>query len=240
MIIYFKNETFDTIVIELGENHIEIKNGMKIRVDSETNRIKFNCYPNQYSKFKTMKTIKFVVLDYNFILNVLYDISVKYEEAEIRLTEKEVKGDHAETYRFLNINDDCIEILNREFKVKDEEESKLQLADYKRRNEKAPKYLKVFDVLQTICYIGVPSGIIFLGVWYFADALTALYVTVLIAAIGLAAGLLIRNLIKKFTKKLNKPGEYENNLYVDENSFFQNEYISNVINNYDKRQLGSK
>ncbi len=240
MIVNFKNETFDTIIIELGENHIEIKSGMKIRVDSETNRIKFNCYPNQYSKFKTMKTIKFVVLNYNFILNVLYDISVKYEEAEIRLTEKEVKGDHAESYIFLNINDDCIEIVNREFKVKDEEKSKFQLADYKRRDEKASKYLKVFDVLQTICYVGIPCGILFFGVWYFADALTALYVTVLIAAVGLVAGLLIRKLIKKVTKKLDKLGEYENDLYVDTNSYFQNEYISNVINNYDKRQLDSK
>lgn len=235
MIVYFKNETSDTIIIELGENHIEIKSGMKIRVDSETNRIKFNCYLNQYSNFKTMKSIKFVVLSYNFILNVLYDISVKCEEAEIRLTEKEVKGDHAETYRFLSINDDCIEILNKEFKVKDQEKSKLQLAEYRRRDERASKYLKVFDVLQIICYISVPCGILFFGAWYFADELTALYVTVLIAIIGLVAGLLLRNLIKKVNKKLDKLGKYQNYLYVDTNSYFQNEYISNVINNYVNR-----
>lgn len=235
MIVYFKNETSDTIIIELGENHIEIKSGMKIRVDSETNRIKFNCYLNQYSNFKTMKSIKFVVLSYNFILNVLYDISVKCEEAEIRLTEKEVKGDHAEKYRFLNINDDCLEILNKEFKVKDQEKSKLQLAEYRRRDERASKYLKVFDVLKIICYIGVPCGILFFGAWYFADELTALYVTVLIAIIGLVAGLLLRNLIKKVNKKLDKLGKYQNYLYVDTNSYFQNEYISNVINNYVNR-----
>lgn len=230
MIVIFRNETSSPIILELGENIIEIKSGMQITADSDTARMQFNCYLNYDSQFKTMKFPSFVVLHYNFIVNSFYDVILKRDKTVIKFTEKEAKGDHSEKYRFLDINGDYFEILNKEFKVRDEEKSKLQLSEYRRRDEKATNVLRVFDVLQTICYVGVPGGILFFGTWYFANLLTALYVTVPTAIVGVLVGLLIRNLLKKVNNKLEKLGEYENDLYVDDDSYFQKEYILNVIN----------
>lgn len=229
MIVNMINNTANTIFVELGINHIEIKSGMKIRVDSDTNRMQFNCYLNCDSEFKTMKFPKFIVLNYNFILNSFYDVQIKRDETEMFFTEKEAKGDHLETYKFLNIDGDSFEILTKDFKVKDEEKSKFQLADYRKREEKASKYVKVYDVLQSICYVGVPGAILFFGIWYFANLLTALYVTVPVAIVGVLVGLLIKYILAKVVKKLDKIAGNDNDLYVDENSYFQKEYILSVI-----------
>lgn len=232
MIVFLKNKTSDSIIIELGENSVEIKSGMKIRVESTTDRIKFNCYLNCDNEFKTMKFPKFIVLYYNFILNSSYDVLLKRNETEINITEKEAKGEHAEAYKFLDINGDFFEIMIKEFKVKDEEKAKLQLSDYKIRDEKWSKYLKIFDVLQSICYIGVPGGILFFGVWYFTNIVTALFVTVPIAIVGVFVGMLIKKIIRKFNKKLDRLTENKYDLYVDEKSYFQKEYILSVISKY--------
>lgn len=229
MIICFKNETNSTVILDLGENHIEIKSGMQIRVNSDTDRVKFNCYLNCDNYFKTAKYPDFIVLNYNFILNVFYDVRLKCDETEIKLIEKEVKGDHADTYRFFQIYGEQFEIRNCTFAVKDAEKAKSQIADYQKKDKKVSKYVRVFDVLQTIFYVGIPSAIVFFGVWYFANFLTALYVTVPTIIVGVLVGVLIKNMINKFGKKIDNLTKIKNDLYVNTDSYFEQEYIISVI-----------
>ena len=236
MIVNMINSTSGTIFVELGTHHIEIKSGMKIRVDCKTDRLDFNCYINCDSEFKTMKFPKFVVLNYNFILSAYYDLLLKCDEAKINFAIKEVKGEHSETYKFLDIDGDSFEILMKDFKVKDEEKAKAQLYEYRKRDERASKYLKVFDVLQSICYIGVPCGILFFGIWYFTNILTALYITIPTAVVGVVIGLLIKKITNNFNNKLDRLAQNQNDLYVDENSYFQKEYILSAVNSSNKNR----
>lgn len=229
MIVNLKNNTAGTIFIALGGAPIEIKSGMAIRVDSETNRLQFHCYPNRYSTFKTPKFPGFIVLEHNFVLTAFYDILLKDEITELEFTEKQAKGDHAETYCFLAINPGRFEVKDRAFQVKDEKDARSQLLQYRQKDEKAAKRLKVLDILQTICYVGVPGCILFFGIWHFVDLLTALYITVPVAIVGVLAGLLIKKLLAKVNKKINKFTQDSNDLYVDTDSYFQKEYIFNVI-----------
>lgn len=233
MIIVFKNETAYPVILELGENIIDIKSGTSIRVDSKTERINFSCYLNSDNVFKTMKFPKFIVLYYTFILDSFYDVLLRRDETEIKFVEKEVKGKHSETYKFLDISGDPFEILLKDFKVKSSDIAKAQLSEYRKRDEKASKYLKVFDVLQSFFYIGVPGCILFFGIWYFTNILTALYITIPTAIVGVVIGLLIKKTINNFNKKLDRLTQNKNDLYVDENSYFQKEYILSVIGRTD-------
>lgn len=230
MTVSMENKTPHTVMIELGGDRTEIKSGMKIRADCKADRLDFNCYINCDSEFKTMKFPKFVVLHYNFSLSTYYDLLLKRDEAKISFVIKEVKGDHLETYKFLDVDGDFFEILTKDFKVKDEEKAKLQLAGYQKREDRASKYVKVYDVLQSICYVGVPGGILFFGIWYLTNLWMALYVTVPVAVVGVLVGLFIKYILNKFVKKLDKLAGTENDLYVDTNSYFQKEYILNIMN----------
>lgn len=228
MIVNFKNTTLNTVIIELKDDCLELKSGMEISVNSETNRIAFNCYSNQSSNFKTLK---FLILSYNFILNSSYDLLLNSETVFIQLVEKEIKGEHTETYKFIDVISDNISVIDNQFEIKDEAYDKQQILNYEKQEKKATKIAKVFDVLQSICYIGLPGIIIFFGVWYYSNILTALYIIVPLSAISIIVGLLIKKLINKFNKKLDEKID-DNNvhaLYIDTWSYFEKEYIYSVV-----------
>lgn len=230
MIVNFKNTTLNTVIIELQDECIELKSGMEISVNSETNRIAFNCYSNQSSNFKT---IKFVVFNYNYILNSSYDLLLNSETVFIKLVEKEIHGDHVETYKFIDVISDNISVIDNQFEIKDEAYAKQQILNYEKQEKKATKIVKVIDVLQSICYIGLPFGIIFFGVWYYSNILTALYIIVPLSVIAVIVGLLVRKILNKFNKKLDEiiddDDKDKHDLYVDKWSYFEKEYIYSVV-----------
>lgn len=226
MIVKFKNTTLNTVIIELKDDCIELKSGMEISVSSETDRIVFNCYSNQSSNFKTFK---FLVLSYNFILNSSYDLLITAETVLINLVEKEIRGEHAETYKFIDVISDNISVVNNQFKIKDELYAKQQILNYEKQDKKATKIAKVFDILQSVCYIGLPAIIIFFGVWYYTNILTALYTIVPLSVISIIVGLLIKKLINKFNKKVEKLNTNNRDLYIDTRSYFEKEYIYSVV-----------
>lgn len=226
MIVYFKNETADTIFIKLGKNDIKLKSGTRVSIDSETNRIQFSCQPD---KISTFKVCKIVITKYNFILNAFYDVFINSENTEIRFFEKEVSGNHADNYTFIDIEADNILINSKNFKVADEIIAKSQIEDVNKKDEKLAKIASVFDVMQTICYIGIPALIIFIGVWYYANIKTALMIIIPLTVIGIVVGLIIKKLIGKFNNKLERlNGKYED-LYVNTDSLFDSKYILSIV-----------
>lgn len=92
--------------------------------------------------------------------------------------------------------------------------------------------MKIIDALQTICYIGVPALIIFLGIWYFVDFKNAISVIIILGIVGIVIGLLLKKVISKFNNKIDKANaRFDNaNQYVDTNSFFDRAYILSVLN----------
>ena len=75
--------------------------------------------------------------------------------------------------------------------MQDEASAKEQLAVAREKEIKLEKRLKIIDTLQTICYIGVPALIIFLGIWYFVDFKNAISVIIILGIVGIVIGLLL-------------------------------------------------
>lgn len=234
MTVYFINKTENTVIVELGNNKIKINNGKKIKVDSKTNRILFSCYTTENSTFKYLPLTKSVILEYNFILNSLYELTFESDFYEINLVQKQVKGSNLERYKFIDLQLSSGNINRKEFCVQDELSIKNQLFAAREREKKLEKKLRIVDVMQSICYIGIPALIIFIGTWYISDFKTALYILIPLTIIGVTVGLLLKKVIGKFINKLdeiNAKYENETNKFSDINSFFDKSYIYSVLNN---------
>ena len=99
---------------------------------------------------------------------------------------------------------------------------------------KIEKISKIADVVQSICYIVIPASIIFFGIWYFTDLLTALYIIIPLSVIAVMVGLSLKYVINKFNNKLDKiNSKFEKSItdnYKSINSFFDKDYIYNVMN----------
>lgn len=125
-------------------------------------------------------------------------------------------------------------VSNKEFCVKDELLAKNQLFSAREKEMKLEKKLKVVDIFQTVCYVGIPALIIFFGIWRFVDLKTAVLILIPLMAVGIAIGLLLRKTMNKFNKKLDKMNskfEKGNEKFIDFNSFFDKNYIYDVLNN---------
>lgn len=234
MTIILINRTGTSVTVELNNDKIELNNNERIDVDIKTNNIRFNCFLNESSTFKHLPLSKSVIVEYNFVLNSAYDLTVYNDNCEINLVKKQIKGDNLEQYRFVDLQFSSGCIKYKEFFVQDEMLAKEQLSVARKKEIKLEKRLRIIDILQTICYIGIPALIIFLGLWYYIDFKTALIVIIPLSIIGIVIGLLLKKIISKFNNKLDKINskfEKANDKYVDVNSFFDKNYINSILNN---------
>lgn len=234
MTVILINKTGKPVIVELNNDKIELNNNERINVSLETNNIRFNCFLNEISTFKYLPLSKSVIVEYNFILNSLYDLTIYNDNCEINFVQKQIKGDNLEWYKFVDLQFSSGYINNKEFFVQDEMLAKEQLSVAREKEIKLEKRLRIIDILQTICYIGIPALIIFLGIWYFVDFKTALVVIIPLTIIGIVIGLLLKKIISKFNNKLdqiNSKFEKTNDKYVDVNSFFDKNYINSILNN---------
>lgn len=234
MIIYFNNKTVDSLVLELNQEKILLKSGDKIKTDSETNKIKFNCYLNECSKFKYLPLSKSVIIEYSFILNSFYDVVFNQQVCEIDFIKKRVKGNNLDCYTFIDLQLNGGNINSKEFCVLDEISAKSQLLTIHKKEAKLEKKLKIVDIIQTVCYIGIPALIIFAGIWYFVDIKTALCILIPLTILAVAIGLLLKKAINRFNNKLDKINSKFQKANVEfdgVNSFLDKNYIRNVLNN---------
>ena len=216
MTVYFINESENTVIVELGNDRIKINNENQIKVECETNQMRFNCYPDEKSAFKFMPLSKSVIIEYNFVLNSLYNLTFDNDECEVKFVPKQIKGNNLDCYKFIDLQISNGNINGMEFSVLDESSAKQQLIAVRKKEIKLENKLKVIDILQSVCYVGIPGLIIFFGLWYFVDLITALYVVIPLIIVATAIGLIL----KKGTDK-----------FVDFNSFFDKNYILSVLNN---------
>lgn len=231
MTVILINKTDKRVIVELNNNKFELNNNEKINISLETNNIQLNCFSDEISTFKYLPLSKSVIVEYDFVLAALYELTL-YNNCEITLVQKQIKGDNLELYKFvdLQLNNGCVN--NKAFYVQDEASAKEQLAVAREKEIKLEKRLKIIDALQTICYIGVPALIIFLGIWYFVDFKNAISVIIILGIVGIVIGLLLKKVISKFNNKIDKANSrFDNvNQYVDTNSFFDRAYILSVLN----------
>lgn len=234
MTVILINKTGKPVIVELNNDKIELNNNERISVSLKTNNIRFNCFLNEISTFKYLPLSKSVIVEYNFVLNSLYDLTIYNDNCEINFVQKQIKGDNLEWYKFVDLQFSSGYINNKEFFVQDEMLAKEQLSVAREKEIKLEKRLRIIDILQTICYIVIPALIIFLGIWYFVDFKTALVVIIPLTIIGIVIGLLLKKIISKFNNKLdqiNSKFEKTNDKYVDVNSFFDKNYIKSILNN---------
>lgn len=234
MIVYFNNKTANSLVLELNQDKIQLKSGEKIKFGSERNKMQFHCYLNENSEFKYLPLSKSVITQYSFILNSFYDLIFDKDICEIDLVQKQIRGNNLECYTFIDLQFTGGKINNKEFYVLDELSAKKQLSASQEKEAKLEKKLKIADIMQTICYIGIPALIIFFGIWYFVDITTTLYIIFSLSIIAITVGLLLKKLINKFNNtldKINSKFEKANDKYVDVNSFFDKNYICSVLSN---------
>lgn len=235
MTVYFVNKTGKTVIVELNKDKFKLNNNEKISFNSETNELRFNCCLNEASTFKYLPLSKSVIVEYSFVLNSLYDLTLCGNNCELEFVEKQIKGNNLELYKLvdLQLSANCY-VNSKEFYVADEAAAKKQLSVAREKEIKLEKRLKVFDILQDICYIGIPALIILIGIWYFVDFKTALGLMIPLTIVAVAIGLLLKKLIFKFNNKLekfNSKSEKKTNLYVNTNSFFNKEYILDLLKN---------
>lgn len=231
MTVILINKTDKRVIIELNNNKFELNNNEIINISLETNNVQLNCFSDEISTFKYLPLSKSVIVEYDFVLASLYGLTL-YNNCEITLVQKQIKGDNLELYKYvdLQLNNGCIN--NKAFYVQDEASAKEQLAVAREKEIKLEKRLKIIDALQTICYIGVPALIIFLGIWYFVDFKNAISVIIILGIVGIVIGLLLKKVISKFNNKIDKANaRFDNvNQHVDTNSFFDRAYILSVLN----------
>lgn len=232
MTVILINKTGKPVIVELNNDKIELNNNERINVSLETNNIRFNCFLNEISTFKYLPLSKSVIVEYNFVLNSLYDLTIYNDNCEINFVQKQIKGNNLELYKFVDLQLSSGYINNKEFFVQDEMLAKEQLSVAREKEIKLEKRLRIIDILQTICYIGIPALIIFLGIWYFVNFKTALGVIIPLTIIGIVIGLLLKKIISKFNNKLNQINSKfdKTTQYIDTNSFFDKDYILNVLN----------
>lgn len=231
MTVFLINKTGKTVIVELNNDKIELNNDERINVNIETNSIRFNCYLNEISAFKYLPLSKSVIVEYNFVLNSLYDLSIYNDNCEINFVQKQIKGNNLELYKFVDLQLSSDYINSKEFLVLDEMLAKKQLSVARKKEAKLEKRLRIIDILQTICYIGIPALIIFFGIWYFVDFITALCIIISLTIVGVVVGLLLKKIISKFNNKLDQyNSKFEKtNHYFDTNSLFDKDYILSVI-----------
>lgn len=234
MITHFINNTEKTIIIELRNQKLELNSGDKIQISTETNNLIFNCYLKDKSSFKYLPFSKSVIIEYNFILNSLYNLTLYNDVNEINFLLKTAKGNNLDWYKFVDLQISDGVINSKDFSVQDELSARNELSSAQGKEQKLNRKLKIIDVLQSVCYIGIPAFIIFFGIWYFADFKTALSILVPLAIIGTLIGLLIKKIINKFNNKLDKINskfENESKKNIDINLFFDKSYIDSIICN---------
>lgn len=237
MTVYFINKTGKTVIVELGVNTIALNDSEKINIDCKTDKMCFNCYVKENSTFKYLPLSNSVIVEYNFVLNSLYELTLYNDICEIYLVQKKVKGNHLEWYKYVDLQLDNANVNSREFFVQDELSAKNELAYAHEKEIKLEKRLRIIDIFQTTCYIGIPALIILLGIWYFADLKIALTILIPLTVVGIIVGLTIKKILSKFNNKLDKINskfEKNQNEYVDINLFFNKSYIYNVVNNINK------
>ncbi len=232
MTVILINKTGKPVIVELNNDKIELNNNERINVSLETNNIRFNCFLNEISTFKYLPLSKSVIVEYNFVLNSLYDLTIYNDNCEINFVQKQIKGDNLELYKFVDLQLSSGYINNKEFFVQDEMLAKEQLSVAREKEIKLEKKLRIIDILQSICYIGIPALIIFLGIWYFVNFKTALGVIIPLTIIGIVIGLLLKKIISKFNNKLDQINSKfdKTTQYIDTNSFFDKDYILSVLN----------
>lgn len=233
MMVYITNKAGKTIIVELGSEKFKLNNGDKIEVDCKTEKMRFSCCLNENSTFKYLPLSKSVIFEYNFVLNSEYELTLYNDICEINLVQKRVKGNNLEWYKFIDLQLSNGTIDSKEFFIQDELSAKNQLASAHEKEVKREKRLKVINVLQSVCYIGIPALIILFGIWYFVDLKTALSILIPLIVIGVIVGLAIRRILKKVNKKLDKINsklENSSSEYTDFNSFFNKSYIYSVVN----------
>lgn len=232
MTVILINKTGKPVIVELNNDKIELNNNERINVSLETNNIRFNCFLNEISTFKYLPLSKSVIVEYNFVLNSLYDLTIYNDNCEINFVQKQIKGDNLELYKFVDLQLSSGYINNKEFFVQDEMLAKEQLSVAREKEIKLEKRLRIIDILQSICYIGIPALIIFLGIWYFVNFKTALGVIIPLTIIGIVIGLLLKKIISKFNNKLDQINSKfdKTTQYIDTNSFFDKDYILSVLN----------
>ncbi len=238
MTVNLINKTGKTVIIEFNNEKFKLNNNERISFSSETNKIRFNCYLNETSTFKYLPLSKSVIIEYSFVLNSLYDLTLCEDNCELEFVEKQIKGNNLELYKFVDLQllNNCY-VNSKEFFVLDETSAKKQLSIAREKEIKLEKRLKLFEILQDICYVGVPALIILIGIWYFVDLRTALSIMIPLTIVAIAIGLLLKKLISKFNNKLeqiNSKSEKKTNLYVDTNSFFDKEYILDIVKKIDR------
>lgn len=237
MTVYFINKTKQTVIVELGGNKITLNNDEKINIDCKTDKMCFNCYLKENSTFKYLPLSNSVIIEYNFVLNSLYELTLCNDFCEIYLIHKKVKGNNLEWYKYIDLQLNDANVNYKEFSVQDELSAKKELAYAREKEVKLEKKLKIIDILQTVCYIGIPALIILLGIWYFADLKTALTILIPLTFVGVFVGLTIKKILNKFNNKLEKINsqfEKKDNEYIDIHSFFNKNYIYNVVNDINK------
>ena len=132
MTVYFINESENTVIVELGNDRIKINNENQIKVECETNQMRFNCYPDEKSAFKFMPLSKSVIIEYNFVLNSLYNLTFDNDECEVKFVPKQIKGNNLDCYKFIDLQISNGNINGMEFSVLDESSAKQQLiAEFK-------------------------------------------------------------------------------------------------------------
>lgn len=231
MTVFLINKTGKTVIVELNNDKIELNNDESINVNIETNSIRFNCYLNEFSSFKYLPLSKSVIVEYDFVLNSLYDLSLHNDNCKINFVQKQIKGNNLESYKFVDLQLSSGYINSKEFLVQDEMLAKKQLSVAREKEVKLEKRLRIIDILQTICYIGIPALIIFFGIWYFVDFITALGIIIPLTIVGVVIGLLLKKIISKFNNKLEQlDSKFEKtNHYIDTNAFFDKDYILSVM-----------
>lgn len=208
--------------------------GQTFECDSDC--FKFGAYFDIPSNIKNLLFFKSMVLKYDFSLLSEYEVNGfdPSENVVIELFQKISTGTQTDYYSYVRPESRQALITSMRHRVYDELRFIEKVRQSKKREKIGIVIMSLINALDTFIYIAVPLLILFFGVKNAVDTHTAIIAVAFFAGIGFAIGFTLRLLINLGVANFNKKHnilDSPKQKYRGYQFYFDNEYISGVINN---------
>ncbi len=262
MNIYFRNQSDKKIIIGLNGIVYFLSSGSDEIYSIDTNEVRLTLTTEDEYSFETFSEKRGMTLYRRFITVAHYDFVLE-RDSEISLDVETVRGNNLESYQRAVPSLKGGFLPEAYYSVKDEATVRNKLRDDEQKlgefEKKADKWSKVLGVGMWLDDAFAVVGGIFLGLILLGTTIGLLIVfpipTIIVLSVLLVVGALSWKILKKvfdfafksFDKLLNRHGEkigesiapcndMPEDIFKDDTSYFDNEYISAVFKHSTRRK----
>ncbi len=231
MIFSVKNTLSESVTVEYYGKVYTLEPYQLLRLQSEKEELQLKVYINKFSNLKGTFFIKSLIQSYCLNLATIYNIKLLKENAIINLLLTSACGYHKDTYSFVMLSRNDVDIKSMSFKVLDDVIVKERIDDAQKNIKTVGFLYGAFEIISGIIGFLIAMLVIFLLIRIFAVETLAQTITniigIIFAVVSVIGSLVAGAIIKKGTvKKKNKNMLHKyKNIY----SLLDGDYIYEVV-----------